>query len=231
MAQPSNQISLRSAAVIAGFTTLIMVFCAPFAELYAYPKLVITGNGVATAHNIIAHQTLFALLIMSYLLTFLGDVIVAWALYILMKPVNAYLSLLAALLRLVFAIIALTSLLNLITVFRIVTLPNFLSLFKAGEVQTQIILLTSAFRYGFHFGLIFFGIYLVLLSYLVWKSSYIPSIFGLLLLISGVGYFATSIQPYLFAGANLSLAVYTFYGELLFTLWLIIKGLKIPESH
>jgi hypothetical protein len=103
MTEPANQISLRTAALIAGFATLTMVACAPFAELYAYPKLVITGSGAETVKNILAHQTLFAALIMGYTVTFICDVLAAWALYILLKPVNVYLSALAALFRLAFA--------------------------------------------------------------------------------------------------------------------------------
>jgi len=231
MAKYTNHISLRTAAVIAGFATLIMVICAPFAELYAYPKLVTAGNGVQTIKNILAHQALFAALIMGYLITFICDVLAAWALYILLKPVNAYLSLLTALFRLVFAVIAIVSLLNLVNAFRLATTPDYFVLFKPDQIQAQVMLSLNEFRYGFHFGLIFFGLYLGLLGYLVWVSKYIPWILGLLLIISGAGYFATSIQPYLFTGTKLDFAVYTFYGELIFMLWLLIRGWKIPEIH
>ena len=52
---------------------------------------------------------------------------------------------------------------------------------------------------------------------------------GLLLGIAGLGYFASSFQPYLFPAVNIDFAVYTFYGELAFMLWLLIKGWKIQE--
>jgi hypothetical protein len=226
-----HDISLQRAAIIAGFATLIMVVCAPFSELYAYPKLVTPGNAAETVKNIIAHQTLFAVLIMGYVVTFICDIVAAWALYILLKPVNAYISLLTALFRLVFAIIAIISLLNLVNAFRIVTTPDYLTLFNAKQLNAQVMLSLYAFRYGFHFGLIFFGIYLGMLGYLVWRSNYIPRIFGLLLIISGLGYFTTSLQPYLFPGVNMSLATYTFYGEIVFMLWLLIRGWKIQENN
>jgi hypothetical protein len=87
----------------------------------------------------------------------------------------------------------------------------------------------NSFRYGFHFGLVFFGIYLMLLGYLVWRSNYIPWILGLLLVISGLGYFASALQPYLFPNVNIDFAVYTFYGELIFMFWLLIRGWRIKE--
>jgi hypothetical protein len=229
MTKYSNQITLRQAAIIAGCATLTMVLCAPFAEIYAYPKLVTPQDGAATVKNIIAHQTLFAALIMAYVITFICDIVAAWAFYILLKPVNAYLSVLTALFRLVFAVVAMVSVLNLINAFRIVGTPDYLLLFKPDQMQAQVMLSLNEFRYGFHFGLVFFGIYLGMLGCLVWISKYIPWIFGLLLIASGLGYFATSLQPYLFSGVNIDFAVYTFYGELIFMLWLLIRGWKIKE--
>ena len=109
---------------------------------------------------------LFACVITSYMITFICDIIAAWALYILLKPVNVYLSALAALFRLVFAIIAVAALLNLVYAFRVVTTPGYQTLFKPEQLQAQVMLLLNTFRYGFHFGLIFFGFHLGLLGYL-----------------------------------------------------------------
>ena len=229
MIKYANNISLRTAACIAGLVTLTMVACAPFAELYAYPRLVITGNGAETVKNIMAHQKLFAAVIMCYTITFVCDIVAAWALYILLKPVNAYLSFLTALFRLIFAVVAIVSLLNLVNTFRLVTNPDFMTLFKPDQLQAQVMLQLTAFRYGFHFGLILFGIHLILLGYLVFKSKYIPWLLGWLLIISGVGYFISSIQPYLFPELNVGFAVYTFFGEIIFMLWLLIRGWKIQE--
>jgi hypothetical protein len=231
MTKGNHQISLRSAALITGFATLTMTLCAPFAELYAYPKLIIAGNGVETVKNIIAHQALFGALMMGYVITFTCDILAAWALYILLKPTSAYLSALTALFRLVFAIIAIVSLLNLANAFRIATTPEYQSMLKPEQLQAQVMLSVNVFRYGFHFGLIFFGIYLCLLGYLVWISKYIPWVLGLLLIVSGLGYFTTSLQPYLFPTINMNFAVYTFYGELIFMLWLLIRGWKIKEPN
>jgi hypothetical protein len=86
----------------------------------------------------------------------------------------------------------------------------------------------SAFKSQWNFGLIFFGIHLLLLGYLVFRSDYIPSILAVLLVIAGFGYLLTSLNPYLFH-TNLDFAQYTFYGELIFMLWLLIKGSRIKE--
>ncbi len=233
MTKEHGHISLRTAAVIAGFAVLGMVICAPFAEIYVYPKLVIPGNIAVTATNIKGHQALFAAAILAYTLTCIFDLLAAWALYILLRPINAYLAMLTAWFRLVYTTITIVSILNLVTVFHLINDADNLTIFKPDELPAQVMLLLNAFRYGFHFGILFFGIHLVFLGYLVYRSGYIPPILGILLVLSGLGYLATALKPILYPTVNIDFAVYTFYGELIFMLWLLIKGWKIrePTNH
>ena len=88
MTNSTNKTSLRAAALIAGIGLLTMVIAAPFAELYVFPKLVVRDNAVETAKNIMANETLFIAAIFGYLITFIADVVVAWALYVFLKPVQ-----------------------------------------------------------------------------------------------------------------------------------------------
>ncbi len=229
--KPPIKISLRTAALIAGLSILMMVIAAPFAELFVYPKLVIPGNAAETAKNILANQTLFISAIFAYLITFISDVLVAWALYILLKPVSGSLSLLTALFRWLYAAIGIASLLNLVTALKLLKGDEYLNLFKSDQLQAQVMFSLNTFRDGFHFGILFFSIHLGLLGYLVLRSQYIPWILGILLIISGLGYLGTALQPFLFPNINLDLAVYTFYGELIFMLWLIIGGSRIKEPN
>ena len=230
MTNRPNKTSLGTAALIAGIGLLIMVVAAPFAELYVYPKLVVSGNATATVQNIIANKTLFTAAIFAYLITFVCDLIVAWALYVLLKPVNENLSLLTALFRLVYTVIALVALLNLATVLRLLNTSNALTLFSPDQFSIQVMLSLQAFRSNWYFGLLFFGIHLGLLGYLVFRSNYIPKILGVLLVVAGLGYLLTNLKPFLFPDINLDFAKYTFYGELMFMLWLLIKGSRINAS-
>jgi hypothetical protein len=231
MATTTNKTSLRTAALIAGIGLLIMVVAAPFAELFVFPKLVVPGNAAETTQNIIANQSLFTSAIFAYLITFICDLIVAWALYVLLKPVNEELSLLAAWFRWVYTVIALDALLNLVTVLRILNASDILTGSQLDQFSAQVILSIQAFRSHWYFGLIFFGIHLGLLGYLAIRSKYIPSILGVLLIIAGLGYLLTNLKPFLFPTINLDFAEYTFYGELIFMLWLLIKGPRIQESN
>ena len=231
MATTTNKTSLRMAALIAGIGLLIMVVAAPFAELFVFPKLVVPGNAAETTQNIIANQSLFTSAIFGYLITFICDLIVAWALYVLLKPVNEELSLLTAWFRWVYTVIALDALLNLVTILRILNASDILTGSQLDQFSAQVMLSIQAFRSHWYFGLIFFGIHLGLLGYLAIRSKYIPSILGVLLIIAGSGYLLTNLKPFLFPTINLDFAEYTFYGELIFMLWLLIKGPRIQESN
>jgi hypothetical protein len=231
MKENTTKTSLRTASLIAGFSLLVMVIAAPFVELYAYPKLIVPGNATETINNIAVNKGLYIYVLFGYLLTFIAVVIVAWALYILLKPVNEYLSLLTAIFRWIYTVIALLALLNLVTVYRIVNTSDYLNVFQPGQLNAEIMLLLKSFKSSWYFGLIFFSIHLVLLGYLVMRSGYIPFILGIVLIITGFGYLLTNVRPYLFPTINVDFAKYTFYGELIFMLWLLIKGWRIKEMN
>lgn len=225
-----NRTSLAKAALLAGLGLLIMVIAAPFAELYALPKLVIPGNAMVTMQNIIQNKALFTFAIFAYLISFICDLLVAWALYILLKPVHKNLSLLTALFRLVYTVLALVALLNLVTVLRSLNTVDSIQISQPDQLSLQVMLSINTFRSNWHFGLIFFGIHLGLLGYVVIRSKYIPAILGVLLILAGAGYMLTSLKPFLFPTINLDFAEYTFYGELIFMLWLLIRGSRIREA-
>ena len=231
LTQSTSKSSLRTAALIAGIGLLIMAITAPFAELYAYPQLIVPENAAETVQNIVANKPLFTSAILGYLIAFLCDVLVAWALYLLLKPVNENLSLLAAWFRLVYTVIALVALLNLVTVLRLVNPSGALAVVRPELLQAQILFAIDSFRSQWYFGLLFFGIHLGLLGYLVFRSNYMPRILGILLVIAGLGYLLSNLKPFLFPTMNLDFAQYTFYGELIFMLWLLIKGPRIKESN
>lgn len=182
----TNRTSVGKAALIAGLGLLIMAIAAPFAELYVYPQLVIRENAMETVQNILANKTLFNSAIMGYLIAFLCDVLVAWALYLFLKPVDENLSLLTAWFRLIYTVIALVALLNLVTVSGLLSAPSSLAQSQPDQLYAQVMLLLTTFRSHWYFGLLFFGIHLALLGYLVFRSNYIPKIMGVLLIIAGL---------------------------------------------
>ncbi|MDH3588750.1 MAG: DUF4386 domain-containing protein [Gammaproteobacteria bacterium] len=220
-------ISLRQAALVAGFGLLIMAVAAPFAEFFVYARLVVSGDTDATVHNMRANGGLLMAGIFSYLLVFICDVLVAWALYLLLIPVNRALSLLTAWFRLVYTAIALFALVKLATVYRLIHASDYLAEFGADQLHAQIALALKAFRYEWGIGLILFGIHLILLGFLVYRSGYIPKFLGVLLLIAGSAWVIYELGPYFYPGVDLGYLMIAFSMELVFMAWLLIRGWKI----
>ena len=94
-------ISQRKAARIAGFGWLIIIIAGIFAEFVIRMQLIVPGDAATTANNIMDSEWLFRISIVSDLIMLAFDVVVALALYVVLKPVNRSLALLAAIFRLV----------------------------------------------------------------------------------------------------------------------------------
>lgn len=220
-------LTLRQAALIAGFSYLLGPVT--YAEFSIYPKLVIPANIEQTVQNIAAHQGLFAAAILCYLVEFIEDIVIAWALYILLVPVNRAMSLLTAWFRLMYTAIAFFGMLKLVTVFRLVNTPDYLAAFGASPLHAEVKLLLGTFRDDWSVGLVLFGIHLLLLGYLMYRSGYIPRLLGILLVVDGLGWVIDSLQPYLYPNAQLKFLFLTFFGEVFLMFWLLIRGWKIQE--
>jgi hypothetical protein len=153
-------VTLRQAARLAGISLLVMAVLASFVEIYIYPTLIVPDSMEQTVQNIEANQGLFLVGIFCYLFTYIGDILVAWAFYVLFRPGYPSLALLAAWFRLVHAVLALVALLHLVTVQRALSNPDYLAAFGTGPFHAQVMLLINSFRYEWGISLIFFGIHL-----------------------------------------------------------------------
>lgn len=223
-------ITLRQAALVAGLGLLVMVVAAPFAEFLVYSKLVVRGDIQTTIQNIQANNWFYLAGILAYLIVFICDVIVAWALYVLLIPVNRSLSLLTAWFRLVYSAIALIAMLKLVTIYHLLQNTDYPTILGSDQLLAQVKLLLNTFRYEWNIGLILFGIHLVMLGYLVYRSSYIPKILGILLAIAGFGWIVYELGPYLIPNVDLGFLMIAFSLEIIFMLWLLIRGWKIQEQ-
>lgn len=227
-ARRGEGLTLRQAALVAGFTYLLGPVT--YAEFSIYPKLVIPGNIEQTVHNIAAQPGLFAIAIVCYLVEFIEDIVIAWALYYLLAPVNRAVSLLTAWFRLVYTAIAFFGMLKLVAVFDLVTSPDYAAAFGAGALQAQVKMLLGTFRDDWSIGLVLFGIHLILLGILIYFSRYAPRWLGVLLVIDGGGWIVSSLQPYLYPHAGLRFIFVTYFGEVFLMLWLLIRGWNLKTE-
>jgi len=221
-------LTLRQAALTVGFAYLLNPV--PYAEFGIFPKLVVAGNAAATVANISANHGLFLAAILCYLINFIEDIVIAWALYFLLAPVNKPLSLLAALFRLMYTAIALGGMFNLVTVYRMLTTPSYLANFGQSQLNAQVDLLLHTFRYDYAASICaIFSIHLLLVGYLIFRSRYIPWWLGAIVFVDGLAWIVSNLQPFLYPNADLGYLMIAFFGELVLMLWLLIFGWKMKE--
>jgi hypothetical protein len=230
----NTDISLRKAAIVAGLGLLLMMLPSIFMNFVVLEGLIVPGDAAATANNFIANEMQFRIGIVSFILVIILDVLVAWGLYVFLKPVNKSLSLLSAWFRLAYAIVFAIALLNLFTVLSLISGADYLTVFETDQLYAQVMLSLNAFKDGWAIGYVcFFGLHLIVLGYLVYQSSYVPKIIGILLIIGGFGYLLDSFALLLLPNYGdykdiISLLILpTALGELILALWLLIKGVKV----
>jgi hypothetical protein len=218
-------ISLSTAALISGLTLFIPT--APYAEFYVFKKLITSNNAIQVTQNLLDNQELFLSGIFAILLTFIKDVVLAWTMYIFLRPVNSSLAQLAWSFRLIYVCLAVVSLFNLVYAFQLVNAPGF----QIDLKSEQVLQLVQTRTYGMHLAYIFFGIYLILIGALAYKASYIPKVLGILLILAGLSWIMHGVQPYFFKKYDFSWMMFFSIGELAWAIWLLVKGSRIKESE
>jgi hypothetical protein len=173
MTIPSIDQSQRNAARVAGFAYLFSLATEVVSEFRIKPQLIVTGNAAETARNILAHESLFRLGIACDLIYAVGTVVLLAALYVILKPVNRNLALLATFWRLVYAVMWVFVALNSFTALRLLSGAEYARVFGAEQLQALAKLHLSGFD-AYYVGLLFYGLASTVCGYLWFKSRYIP---------------------------------------------------------
>ena len=224
-------ISISKSAIIAGIGLILMAILAPIANFSIIQGLIVPDDAAKTVSNIVASEELFRLGICFFLIVAVLDIIVAWALYVFLKPINKSLSLLTAWFRIVYATMLGVVLIYLINVLQLVNGAEYLTAFEPNQIQTLVMLSVRNFTLGWEFSLIVFGFHLLLLGYLVLKAGYMRKILGILIILAALGYLIDGFGKLLSTDYNISISMYTFIGEVILIFWLLIIGRKIKETN
>ena len=151
----------------------------------------------------------------------------AWAFlfYQLFKPVNRSISFCALLVILVCcALQAITALLYLAPLL-VLTAGSSLSALTEQQLQAQAYMFLKLNGLAMDTTLVFFGLWCVLTGYLIFKSTFLPRILGVLLVIDGLGWMMFMWPPlghYLFLPIGIACGL----AEIPLQLWLLIFGVN-----
>ncbi len=226
MMEKIAETSPRLKARIAGVFEMLEGLTSAFGQVFVLGRLVVSGDPAATAANILGHERLFWI---GYASSLVGVAChIAWTLlfYYLFKPVNRTLSLLAAFVGLVVCVLqALTSFLYLAPLL-VLQSGSSLAAFTTQQVQSLAFIFLKLNSYAFEIDLVFFGLWCVLVGYLIFKSTFLPRILGVLLAIDGLGWM-TYVYPPLASNLFPFIAAASALAEIPLELWLVSMGVKV----
>ena len=228
--------SLKKIARIAGLGYLTIFITGFFANFFVLEGLLVEGDAVTTTNNIIANLSQFRLGVVGFVAMIVVDVLMAYPIYLLLKSTDKQLALFSAWLRLVNGAVFAVAIFNLFGITHLLSGEDYLSVFDENQLQAQVMILLKAFNYTWLLGLVFFGLHLLLVGYLVFRSPYLPKILGLLLEIAALGYLIDSFAQFLLADYahykgvfEMIVIIPSVIGEFSLTLWLLIKGVRLPR--
>ncbi len=223
-------LSIRSAALIAGLGLLVMTICAPLAHFYFMAQSIVLDDAAATTTNLQTNGNPYLTGIVLFFVTYVMDMIVAWALYWYLRPGQAALALLVAWARLVYTALAFVGLAASLGAYDLATDALAPDVLNGTMLQTEIMVQISTARTIETLALCFFGIHLWLLSVLIWRSVHVPRWLSIVVAVAGssyvIAFFAKYFAPNLDLGWVLVLAI----GELIFMLWLLVFGWRVAKG-
>ncbi len=226
MATTSVQTYARAAGVLFLFT-MIGGF---FGEMYMPSRIVVSGDAAATARNIVESSFLFRLGFAAYLVEAICDIALSLVLYVILRPVNRNIALLAAFFGLVST-----------SVFAVGQLLYFGASLPLGEAeylksftadQRSVLSMLSIRMYGLAAGIFmaFYGIATGVRGYLVYRSGFLPRVLGVLMMLAGLGFimrnFVLLLAPTYVSDVFL---VPMFVSGLALTLWMLVKGVDVSK--
>jgi hypothetical protein len=221
--------SSKKTARIAGFLYLAHFVTFFLADNGAHSTAVGALDVAATAHSITSSEWLFRFGFLNYLLAAVFFLLAAWALYVLLKPVNKDLALLFVLLNLGGVAIWCTVLVFELAALLLMSGADTLTVFPADQRQALAMLFLNLYQNGFMIAQLPLNLWLFPLGYLVFRSGFLPRILGILLLADGLAMLVWFFQFFFFPGyeaiSSLGLAV-GLIAEGLLCLWLLIKGVR-----
>jgi uncharacterized protein DUF4386 len=226
--QPAQQ----TAAKVAGFAFPISFVTVVAVNFGIFARLIVGGDPTQTARNILAHETLFRIGMMGDLVYCVGVVVLLSALYVVLKPVDENLALLAALGRLVHGFTYLLVTINLFTALRLLNGADYSRAFGPDQLPVLARLYLSGFD-QYYVGLLFWALGATVGSYLWFKSNYIPRAMAAVGVLSSAWCVACTLVLLIFPGFR-SVVNWWWYDspmglfELALSFWLLFKGIRTP---
>lgn len=221
----------KTTARLAGFIYFIVVITGIFSLAYVPSKLIVWTDGAKTFQQISESQTLFRMSLVVGAVCYVAFLILPFVLYRLLHSVNEVAAKLMIILSVVSVPISMLNLQNKYAVLTLLSDADYLKIFNESQVQTQLMLLLENYDKGILLVSIFWGLWLFPFGWLVYKSAFLPKIFGVLLMLGCCGYLVNFLGNTMFENYGGSLisniaSKPAALGEIGTCLWLLITGVN-----
>ena len=218
--------SLRPMARITGVVYLLYFLTTVSGEFFVR-GMIVSSDPAATAANILAHERLFRLSASVGLIATGLYIALTVLFYGLFKPVNKTVALLAAFFSLAGCVIQACGSLFRVAPFVILEGSPYLSAFKVDQLQAMAMMSIKLNVQAAYISLVFFGMFNSLIGYLIFRSTFLPRILGVLMALAGVGWliFLSPLENRL----STYLKVLGFVAELSLCLWLLVMGVNVQR--
>ena len=227
--------SPKRLARIAGFLYLLNGIFSGFAFGYVLTKVYVPGHAATTAANVIANSGLVRIGVVADLFQGTEWLFLAMTLYILLQHVHQ--SAARAMVIIVAvgaAIVCLNDVFQLESV-RVATDASYAAALGTAGSSALVMLLLEIHHYGFLAAQIFFGLWLVPLGYLAYKSGMFPKALGVALIVGGACYLVGLLAVFLVPDFDLGEKINTFVtlpsavAEVSMVLYLLVIGVKTAK--
>jgi Domain of unknown function (DUF4386) len=223
--------SNKKTARIAGLIYLGVVLTGIFSLMYVPSKLIVSDNASLTFQNIVSSESLFRFGIVGGLFCYSFFLFLPLQLYKLFKPVDENYAKLMVLLAVVAVPMYFINAQNEFTVLSLISTSNNVYGLSTEQIQSQVMLYLKQYDNGMKLIHIFSGLWLFPFGYLVFKSGFLPKVFGVLLMLGCFGYLInflgnTLVPDYSKIGISFYLSLPASLGEIGICLWLLIMGAK-----
>ena len=225
--------SLSKNARVAGLLYILASVVGVVRLLYIPSALIVYGNAAATANNIAAHELLFRLSIVSYLLSSVLFTFLTLALYRLFKGVDVGLAVLMVILGGLMPVpIFFVNSVTDVAVLLFARGSDFLSAFDKPQREAFVMLFLNLHHHLDLANAIFWGLWLFPFGLLVYRSRFLPRFFGVWLILACLAWLAFSFTGFMFPGYEdkvFTLGQPFTLGEVATMLWLAIMGAREPR--
>ena len=234
MTQSEIEPAQHTAAKVAGVLYLVQMAVAIFGESFVRGRLIVAGDAAQTAQNIVAHERLFRLSIAGDLFVYISVIVLIWTLYVVLRPVNRNLAVLAVILRLAENAVLCAGTVTAAVALRLLSRPDYLKTFEVSQLQSLAKLALTTQGLTMNVAFILLGLGSTVFAYLFLKSHYIPralaawGIFASLIL--AILTWLIIVFPGLGTALGLIYMVPMFIYEVGLGLWLVVKGIREPIS-